>query len=72
MNKEEYDKYYQKGGTYEIPVEIFNNLLDELDTSNNKLKEVKEYCEVNIDDKFDVFLSNELRKIQSIIGGNNE
>lgn len=28
MNRTDYDKYYQKGGTYVIPVEIFNDLFD--------------------------------------------
>ena len=54
----------------------FNNgfklLQSQLDIANSKLKEAREYCEVNIDDKFDVFLSNKLRKILSIIGGNDE
>lgn len=31
MNKSDYDKYYKKGGTYVIPVEIFNELFDELE-----------------------------------------
>lgn len=31
MNKSDYDKYYKKGGTYVIPVEIFNELCDELE-----------------------------------------
>lgn len=36
MNKSDYDKYYKKGGTYVIPVELFNELFDELEgqTSN--------------------------------------
>ena len=29
MYKEDYEKYYQKGGSYIIPVEIFNDLLDD-------------------------------------------
>lgn len=29
MNREQYEKYYQKGGTYVIPVEIFNDLIGE-------------------------------------------
>ena len=31
MNKSDYDKYYKKGGTYVIPVEVFNELFDELE-----------------------------------------
>lgn len=29
MNREDYEKYRKNGGFYEIPVEIFNELLDE-------------------------------------------
>lgn len=59
MNKSDYDKYYKKGGTYVIPVEIFNELFDELerqisnyeqaledlDKKENIIKEVREYIE---------------------------
>lgn len=31
MNKSDYDKYYKKGGTYVIPVEVFNELFNELE-----------------------------------------
>lgn len=57
MNKSDYDKYYKKGGTYVIPVEVFNDLCDELerqisnyeqaledlDKKENIIKEVREY-----------------------------
>ena len=33
----EYDEYYQTGGTYVLPVEVFNQLLEE----NKKLKTLK-------------------------------
>lgn len=52
--------------------DYIKQLQNQLDIANSKLKEAREYCEVNIDDKFDVFLSNKLRKILSIIGGNDE
>lgn len=59
MNKSDYDKYYKKGGTYVIPVELFNELYDELerqasnyeqaledlDKKENIIKEVREYIE---------------------------
>ena len=32
-----YDKYYRKGGDYVIPVEIFNDLLGELEELHNKI-----------------------------------
>lgn len=46
MNKEDYEKYYQKGGSYVIPVEVFNELLEE----KQKLKkELKSYQEMYFD-----------------------
>ena len=59
MNKSDYDKYYKKGGTYVIPIEIFDELFDELerlsfnyeqaledlDKKENIIKEVREYIE---------------------------
>ncbi len=41
MNKSDYDKYYKKGGTYVIPVEIFNELFDELERLNNIINELE-------------------------------
>ena len=57
MNKSDYDKYYKKGGTYVIPVELFNELFDELerlsfnyeqaledlDKKDNIINELEEY-----------------------------
>ena len=59
MNKSDYDKYFKKGGTYVIPIEIFNELfnelerlsfnyeqaLEDLDKKDNIIKEVREYIE---------------------------
>ena len=39
MNKSDYDKYYKKGGTYVIPVEIFNDLCEELEEQERHIKE---------------------------------
>ena len=50
MNKEFYEEFHQKGGSYLIPTEIFNELLDELEETielqqeNEQLKEeLKKY-----------------------------
>ena len=40
MNKSDYDKYYKKGGTYVIPVEVFNELFDELDKKDNIINKI--------------------------------
>ena len=42
MNKEDYEKYYQKGGSYIIPVEIFNELFDEYECFKNDCQKYKE------------------------------
>lgn len=42
MNKQDYEKYYQKGGSYIIPVEIFNELLDDYECFKNDCKKYKD------------------------------
>ena len=42
-----YDKYYRKGGDYVIPVEIFNDLLGELEELHNKIDKAIEYIDDN-------------------------
>ena len=38
MNDEFYDQYYQKDGTYVIPIEIFNQLIGEVEDKDNLIK----------------------------------
>lgn len=54
-----YDKYYKKGGTYEIPTEIFNDLLDELSQLKQEKKELIEWLKEEIDK-----LENEKKEIK--------
>lgn len=35
MQDKDYEKYYKKGGFYEIPIEIFNQILADLEEANN-------------------------------------
>ena len=42
MNKEDYKKYYQTGGSYVIPVEIFNELFEDYEFFKNDCKKYKE------------------------------
>lgn len=44
-----YDKYYRKGGDYVIPVEIFNDLLGEVEELHNKIDKLEEYSRGNIE-----------------------
>ena len=74
MNKSDYDKYYKKGGTYVIPVELFNELFDELERLNNILKETEkciDYYAIENDD-FSKFYNNEEIEILKIIGSDKE
>ena len=55
MNKQDYDKYYQQGGSYVIPVEIFNELFEDYECFKNDCKKYKEvtykiqkHCEIEI------------------------
>ena len=41
MNKKDYEKYYQTGGSYIIPVEIFNELFDEYECFKNDCQKYK-------------------------------
>lgn len=41
MNKKDYEKYYQTGGSYIIPVEIFNELFDEYEYFKNDCQKYK-------------------------------
>lgn len=41
MKLEDYDKYYQKGGTYNLPIEVFNELLDEIENWKEEVEELK-------------------------------
>ena len=42
MNKQDYDKYYQQGGSYVIPVEVFNELFEDYECFKNDCKKRKE------------------------------
>ena len=54
MNKSDYDKYYQQGGSYVIPVEIFNELFEDYECFKNDCKKYKEEKEewINLLDMF--------------------
>lgn len=61
MNKSDYDKYYKKGGTYVIPVELFNELFDELERLSFNYEQALEDLEKkdNIINEFDKWLLGE-------------
>ena len=52
MTDSDFEKYYQKGGTYVLPIEVFNELFGEMENwkkeckqKENIIKEVREYIE---------------------------
>lgn len=49
MNKQDYDKYYQQGGSYVIPVEIFNELFEDYECFKNDCKKYKEVINKTIE-----------------------
>lgn len=69
MNKSDYDKYYKKGGTYVIPVELFNELLDELEElkKNQRLtQEKRDHLHLELDEMVES-LQNQLQQKENII-----
>lgn len=42
MKIEDYEKYHQQGGTYVLPVEIFNELLNELENWKEETQQLKD------------------------------
>lgn len=51
MKSEDYEQYYQKGGTYVMPVEVFNELFEEMENWREETKRLidinKEHQEIN-------------------------
>ena len=58
MNKNEYNKYYKKGGTYVIPIEIFDELFNELERLNKARK---------TDIKYNKYLQKKIIRLNNII-----
>ena len=62
MKLEDYEKYYQKGGSYVIPVEIFNELFEDYECFKNDCKKYKEVI-----DKLKMRISAIIKKYQQKI-----
>ena len=41
MKLDDYEKYYQKGGSYVIPIEAFNDLVEEMECFRKECKQLK-------------------------------
>ena len=51
IKKEDYEQYWQKGGTYVMPIEVFNDLfydIEQLKQKNNVLTEFEHWLEERI------------------------
>ena len=55
MEISDYEQYYQKGGTYVLPIEVFNELWGEMENwkdtckqKENIIKEVREYIKYQL------------------------
>ena len=50
MKLDDYEKYYQKGGSYVIPVEIFNELFNDYECFKNDYQKYKEVIDKAVND----------------------
>ena len=50
MSELDYEQYHQKGGTYVIPVEVFDNLLEENQSLNKQLEEYKKWYQDELEE----------------------
>ena len=50
MKLDDYEKYYQKGGSYVIPVEIFNELFNDYECFKNDYQKYKEVLDKAVND----------------------
>ena len=41
MKLDDYEKYYQKGGSYVIPIEAFNDFVEEMKCFRKECKQLK-------------------------------
>ena len=50
MKLDDYEKYYQKGGSYVTPVEIFNELFNDYECFKNDYQKYKEVIDKAVND----------------------
>ena len=41
----EHEQYYRKGGTYELPIEIYNDLIQQIEEAQKERNNYKSRCE---------------------------
>lgn len=45
----EHEQYYRKGGTYELPIEIYNDLIGQIEEAQKERNDYKSRCEKAIE-----------------------
>lgn len=67
MNIEDYKQYHQKGGTYIIPVEVFNELFNEVEENQGMIIIMEKYLELIHDLAFDYDGCNTIEGLKKLI-----
>lgn len=65
MSIKDYEIYHQKGGTYVIPVEVFNELFNEMENWKQESQELKAIYEKTINHLFSIGKDELARYMQS-------
>ena len=81
----EHEQYYRKGGTYELPIEIYNDLIGQIEEAQKERDDYKSRCEKAIEyikdkglyeEELDIFNDdinyNELDDLLNILNGSDK
>ena len=82
MTDSDFEKYYQKGGTYVLPIEVFNELFGEMENwkeeckqKENIIKEVREILKYHLSNPsgtkngwhIDIWSSEDINKLNELL-----
>lgn len=82
----EHEQYYRKGGTYELPIEIYNDLIGQIEDAQKERDIYKSRCEKAnkwVDKHTEIYTKNGIsiidwdnlsdpRKLKNILNGSDE
>lgn len=76
----EHEQYYRKGGTYELPIEIYNDLIGQIEEAQKERNNYKSRCEKAIEyikmykcDYYPYELTDSaIRNVLNILNGSDE
>lgn len=60
----EHEQYYRKGGTYELPIEIYNDLIGQIEEAQKERNNYKSRCEKAIE-----YIENNKKETSSHFNG---